>query len=109
MMLDPVGKVYYSTLNDTRAQDVKYYFGYGFYQHRRREQAILVGNAVAGRLRQAASKANRADKSNYSHVITLRDAANAFPSVSHDSMRATIGSTADVWDTAQMCARHEKL
>ena len=78
MMLDPMGKAYYWLLHaDTR--DTPHYFGYGFYRYRRREQAILVHNAVTGRLRQAAAAAPANRKHHYSFITTLRDAANASP------------------------------
>ena len=86
MMLDPMGKAYYWIMHD-KTREIKRHFGYGFYQHRRREQAILVHHAVVGRLLLAASKAPKDRKTLYSHVTTLRDISNAFPSVSHQEMK----------------------
>ena len=41
LMLDPLGKAYYWLLHKS-TQDEPHFWGYGFYEHRRREQAILV-------------------------------------------------------------------
>jgi len=64
MMLDPLGKTY-NWLLHSHTRDTKRYIGYGFYKHRRREQAILVHNAVAGRLRMAAANAPLARRHQY--------------------------------------------
>ena len=61
MMLDPMGKAYYWKLHEL-TDETKYSFGYGFYAKRRREQAILVHHAVAGRLKTAAAKAGPKEK-----------------------------------------------
>ena len=108
MMLDPMGKAYYWLIHE-HTKELKRDFGYGFYQHRRREQAILVNHAVTGRLVQAARDAVRAGKNDFSFVITLRDISNAFPSLSHDCMRQVLEAHNDEWTAAQLRARHEQL
>ena len=108
MMLDPMGKAYYWMLHK-RTREAKTYFGYGFYEHRRREQAILVHHAVAGRLRQAARCADFKDKNRFSHISNLRDIANAFPSVDQDELGRTIMVATDAWTGCQLKARHELM
>ena len=108
MMLDPMGKAYYWLLHK-QTRDLPTNFGYGFYEHRRREQAILVHHAVAGRLKLAASASDPRERHRFSFVTTLRDISNAFPSLSHDDLASTINSTTDPWIATQLRARHEKL
>ena len=108
MMMDPMGKAYYWLIH-RKTNDRRTHFGYGFYDHRRREQAILVHHAVLRRFLRAASAAHRDLKPLYSIVTTLRDIANAFPSISHESMNETLKNTTDDWNRCQLKARHEQL
>ena len=108
MMLDPMEKAYYWLMH-AHTRDSPHYFGYGFYRHRRREQAILVHNAVAGRLRKAAAGAPLARRHMYSFITTLRDISNAFPSTSHASLNASIAKSMDPWTALQLRGRHEQL
>ena len=88
-MLDPPGKLSFSKVRAATRHD-PHHFAYGFYKGRRREQAILVHHAVASRLRQAAKGAREAEKSNYSHVVTMRDISNVFPSVKSEALDEAI-------------------
>ena len=85
-----------------RCGEEKYDFAYGYYQRRRREQAILVQHACAGRLLEAARSAPISEKCLYSHVTTLRDIANAFPSVSHDFVFLMLRFMSLPWGTIQL-------
>ena len=107
-MLDPMGKLYYCLIFKGVEEDA-YYFGYGFYQDRRREQAILVHHAVTWRLREAARKAGNGDKGNYSHVFTMRDVTNAFPSMKHEALTAMLESGTDARTAALLRCRHEMM
>jgi len=49
--LCPLGKAFF-TLTQQDTEETPYHFGYGFYNNRRREQAILVHHAVTGRIRR---------------------------------------------------------
>ena len=108
MMLDPIGKAYYWKLHE-QTKDKRTNIGYGFYDNRRREQAILIQHAVTGRLRVAASTTRSRDKSMYSFVTTYRDISNAFPSITHDALNNTIKETTDPWTATQLSARHQEL
>ena len=57
-----------------------------FYQNRRREQAILVQNVTAWKLRTLGSMTKLKQKSKYNHTATQRDNTNASPSPSHASL-----------------------
>jgi hypothetical protein len=87
--LCPLGKAFFK-LTQQETQETPYPFGYGFYTNRRREQAILVHHAVTGRIRRHVAELNQREKTKWSFVTTLRDISNAFPSLSHASMDATL-------------------
>ena len=74
MMLDCMGKCYYWLMHQ-HIWDNKSHFGYGFYEHRRREQAILVHHVVAGQLLEVATAARMSDESKLSYVSTFRGAS----------------------------------
>ncbi len=87
--LCPLGKAFF-TLILQETTETPYYFGYGFYKNRRREQAILVHHAVTGRIRTHVLDLNQREKTKWSFITTLRDITNAFPSLSHESMDDTL-------------------
>ena len=68
-LLDTVGKMFFSTLWKC-ATDVREHNSYGFYKERRREQAIVVQNAVTWKLRHIG----------LGHCCVYHDVSNAFPS-----------------------------
>ena len=78
-------------------KDHKYDFSYGFYVGRRREQAILVHHAVVWRLTEAARQAKGQANNTYSHVTTMRDIANAFPSLRWTKINAAISEGGNHW------------
>ena len=57
----------------------------------------------------AASTSNAKEKQCYSHVTTLRDISNAFPSVTHESMNEMLSRCTDSFTRQQIKARHEQL
>ena len=66
-------------------------------------------HAVTGRLLQEARATRIQDRSKFSHTTTLRDIANAFPSLGHAAMNRTLGETTDSYNRQQLKARHELL
>ena len=78
-MLCPLGKAFFKIIWD-EAECTKYDFAYGFYDGRRREQAILVQYVTTWKLRTATRNSGNNSKSDFNHITTLRDVANAFPS-----------------------------
>ncbi len=68
---------------------------YGYTKHRRREQALLVQNVVAWKLRQAFLEADDPTCQAYNYTNTLRDVSNAFPSPDHDEMDKMVDELAD--------------
>ena len=107
-MLDPMGKMYYSRLFADTEEDA-YCCGYGFYKHRRREQAILVHHAVTWRLREEAKEARNGDKNSCSFVCTMRDVANAFPSIKHKALREVLEAGTDERTAVLLRSRHEQM
>ena len=73
--LDAAGKMWFKTIWKT-ARPAATDFSYGFLKYRRREQAILVQNIMTWRLRS----------SKYSHITSFHDVANAFPSISTQTL-----------------------
>ena len=104
-MLDPMGKMFYGQL-EAQGQDEWYDYAYGYYDHRRREQPLLVHYAVTWRLRGAASRARPAAKSNYSYVTSFRDITNAFPSMAHGAMNEAFDRTKGTREAAFLKYRH---
>ena len=104
-MLDPLGKMFFGRLEE-RGRDEWYDYAYGYYDHRRREQPLLVHYALTWRLREAAGSASLAEKGRYSYVTSFRDIANAFPSVSHEAMNMAIDRTNGTREAAFLKYRH---
>ena len=69
----------------------------------------MVHHAVVGRLMQEAQKDTVTKKVRWSFTTTLRDTANAFPSLAHDAMDDNLRQTADSHLRQQLKARHELL
>ena len=69
-------------------------FAYGFYTARRREQAILVQNVTAWKLRKLGSEAGPTGAKQFGYVRILRDISNAFPSMAHAAMEETLDQVA---------------
>ena len=84
-LLCPMGKIFFKTLWGSLTRP-KYPFAYGFYQHRRREQAILIQNCTRWKLRNLQDKQTDGNKANFNHTSTLRDIANAIPSMGHEAL-----------------------
>ena len=103
-----VGKVFYTKINE-KCRDEKFDFAYGYYGHRRREQALLVHHAVVWRLMEASRETAGAGKNNYSFVATLRDISNAFPSMSHESMDKRMKNLADPKPARFLATRHGNM
>ena len=104
-MLDPLGKMFFGRLEE-RGRDEWYDYAYGYYDHRRREQPLLVHYALTWRLREAAGAARPADKGHYSYVTPFRDITNASPSVAHESMNLAIDRTNGTREAAFLKFRH---
>ena len=79
---------------------------YGFCRYRRREQPILIQAVVSWKLREKARQAGPKHKKAYSHVITLRDISNAFPSVAFESLDEVLDSQYDTRDAAFLTTRY---
>ena len=84
-LLCPMGKVFFKTLW-AKLNKPRYPFAYGFYQRRRREQAILIQNCTRWRLRDLQKQQPPRRKHLFNHTSTLRDIANAFPSMGHAAL-----------------------
>ena len=93
-VLPPDGKVFFSQMW-ARATPREIPWAYGFYTGRRREQAILVQNALGWRLRRLGM----------GHTLTLHDVANAFPSPSHEALATMIRECAMPCDRDLLCHR----
>ena len=106
--LCPMGKVFFGQVQEHTCEQA-YDFAYGYYKNRRREQALLVDQAVAWRLGEMARQVSQQERCAWSFVRCLRDGRNAFPSVGHVAMLASLAEQADPWVQAALCTRHEKM
>jgi hypothetical protein len=105
--LCPVGKAFYR-IHWARCRRRKKDFAYGFYERRRREQAILVHNCTAWKLRRLA-RVNPGRAKRYSYARILRDVSNAFPSVEHGSLNRAVEEVAPTQKEARILKhRHER-
>ena len=83
-LLCPMGKAFFKSLW-IKLDRPLYPFAYGFRRNRRREQAILIQNCVRWRLRDLRNQQPDSRKI-FNHTSTLRDIANAFPSMGHEAL-----------------------
>ena len=90
--LDPIGKAMVNYIYD-QGQNLYHDFEYGFCKHRRREQPILIQQVTSWKLRQAASSSKLQWKPRYSHIVTMRDISNAFPSIGFEALDTAVDST----------------
>ena len=84
-LLCPMGKVFFTALW-AAVHKPTYDFAYGFKKNRRREQAIMIQNCLRWRLRDLQKQQPMGQKAKFNHTSTLRDIANAFPSLGHGAL-----------------------
>ena len=80
-----------------RSQTKKKDYAFGFAKGRRREQAILIANTTKWRLK----------KLGISHIQSMHDVANAFPSMGHSALKEMIDEICRPEDGPFMEARHK--
>ena len=61
------------------------------------------------RLREEAKAARSGDKNSYSFVCTMRDVANAFPSMKHKALREVLEAGTDERTAVLLRSRHEQM
>ena len=66
-------------------------------------------HAVTWRLREEAKEARSGDKNSYSFVCTMRDVANAFPSMKHKALREMLEASTDGRTAALLRSRREQM
>ena len=82
--LCPLGRVFNKHLwNHCKTQ--KRHFAYGYTKGRRREQAILIQSQTSWKLRNLG----------INHTKSMRDIANAFPSIAHKSLNDMLDKVTD--------------
>jgi hypothetical protein len=94
--LCPNGKICRIRLWNTNKFQKKH-FTYGYTKHRRREQAVIIQSQLSWKLRKLGKN----------HTTTMRNIANAFPSVNHESLGEMLDSSVEPRTASFLKSRHE--
>ena len=93
--LCPLGKVFHKHLWN-QCKTKKRHFAYGYTKGRRREQAILIQSQTSCKLRNLG----------INHTKSMRDIANAFPSIAHNSLNDMLDKVTDPRSARFLQHRH---